>query len=310
MLPRTACTFLVLVGAASTAVLSASAGRASSTPAPPLTSFALASSDFRSGGVILSQSTSKQGGMSTFIRTFRPGARLSGAPLLSVVSLVMLEPDAETAAADFTDLNGTAQSIRGRDAIGKAFAESFVQGWTKSAHAPKLTVRKTVVGRPTMFGESSLHLPVRLATNRGTFPLAVEVTQIDRVISIVYLAGQIDARVSSADSALARSLSRQHATGAFAVGSAAPPTISGAAGAGQTLAIDEGTWTGSPTRFDYAWARCDASGASCVAIEGATARTYVPTAADAGFTIRAAVTAANSVSSLQATSSATTPIVR
>jgi hypothetical protein len=156
-----------------------------------------------------------------------------------------------------------------------------------------------------VISETSLHLPVTLETSSGTFRLALEFSQIDRVVAVVYLAGQINAGVTSSDAALARSLSEQHLTAAFTVGSAGPPAVAGSASTGQTLSVDEGAWTGGPSRFGYVWTRCDASGASCVPIDGATTRTYVPTAADVGSTLRAAVTGTNSISSLQATSAAT-----
>jgi hypothetical protein len=72
-----------------------------------------------------------------------------------------------------------------------------------------------------------------------------------------------------------------------------PPTIGGTPEVGKTLTAREGTWTGDPTDFDYAWRRCDADGGSCVLINNAEQRTYVLKAADEGHTIRARVTAQN-----------------
>jgi len=72
-----------------------------------------------------------------------------------------------------------------------------------------------------------------------------------------------------------------------------PPTIGGIPQVGKTLTAREGTWSGDPTDFDYAWRRCDADGGSCVLINDAEQRTYVLRAADEGHTIRARVTAQN-----------------
>jgi hypothetical protein len=83
----------------------------------------------------------------------------------------------------------------------------------------------------------------------------------------------------------------------------APPTIAGTAREGATLTADPGTWTGTqPISYAYEWQRCNANGASCAAISGATAKTYVLTKADAGVTLRVKVTATDSAGANSATS--------
>src|SRR5207247_2535987 len=75
---------------------------------------------------------------------------------------------------------------------------------------------------------------------------------------------------------------------------------------GATLTASQGTWTGTaPISYGYQWRRCDAGGASCADISGATATTYVLTGADVGATIRARVTATNSAGSSFADSAQT-----
>jgi hypothetical protein len=90
--------------------------------------------------------------------------------------------------------------------------------------------------------------------------------------------------------------------------STSPPTITGVAQAGQTLTATTGVWTGSPTGFGFQWQRCDASGATCVAVPAATSGTYALGSADIGSTIRVAVTATNAVGAATAVS-APTPVV-
>lgn len=72
-----------------------------------------------------------------------------------------------------------------------------------------------------------------------------------------------------------------------------PPTIVGTATAGTKLTGVPGTWNGGkPVAFTYQWQRCDAAGAGCAPIPGATLETYAPAAADVGHALALAVTAA------------------
>jgi hypothetical protein len=88
--------------------------------------------------------------------------------------------------------------------------------------------------------------------------------------------------------------------------SASAPTISGSAQQGQTLSAATGSWNGTqPLTYAYQWQRCNSTGGSCVAVNGATAASYLLGSADVGSTIRAAVTASNSAGSATASSAAT-----
>jgi len=80
----------------------------------------------------------------------------------------------------------------------------------------------------------------------------------------------------------------------------APPTITGTAKVGETLTVSNGTWSGSPTAYDYQWQRCGS--VNCTDISGATQKTYKVTSADAGRTLRAVVTATNDDGTASATS--------
>ena len=73
----------------------------------------------------------------------------------------------------------------------------------------------------------------------------------------------------------------------------APPTITGNARVGETLTAQNGTWSNTPTAFQYQWQRCNASGVSCVNIAAATQRTYTVATPDSGRTLRVRVTAVN-----------------
>jgi hypothetical protein len=83
----------------------------------------------------------------------------------------------------------------------------------------------------------------------------------------------------------------------------AAPAISGTAQEGSTLTGSNGTWTNSPTKFTYAWLRCDSKGNSCATINGATKNTYVLASGDVNTTLRFRVTASNSAGNDTAQSS-------
>lgn len=89
----------------------------------------------------------------------------------------------------------------------------------------------------------------------------------------------------------------------------ARPTISGDARVGQELTATEGTWTGNPESFAFQWQRCDVDSFTCVAVTGATGRTYGVRLADLGFRLRVEVTARKDGRSGTATS-ATTAVVQ
>jgi hypothetical protein len=81
------------------------------------------------------------------------------------------------------------------------------------------------------------------------------------------------------------------------------PAITGTPTAGETLTVDDGTWSGDAVALTQQWQRCSAAGAACVDIAGATGLQYVLGADDVGSTVRVVVTVTDASGS---TSAATT----
>jgi len=83
------------------------------------------------------------------------------------------------------------------------------------------------------------------------------------------------------------------------------PSITGTPKVGETLTAQNGTWSNSPTAFQYQWQRCDTSGAACTNVPGATQKTYLLTSGDAGRTMRVRVTGINAEGAVNARSAQT-----
>jgi hypothetical protein len=99
------------------------------------------------------------------------------------------------------------------------------------------------------------------------------------------------------------------------VGGVAPknviaPLIAGLTVTGQTVTTTEGTWTGTqPFAFTFQWELCDASGASCSEIAGATKLSFTIPDGDAGHTLKVLVLAQNVAGSAEVISAASTEIL-
>jgi hypothetical protein len=88
------------------------------------------------------------------------------------------------------------------------------------------------------------------------------------------------------------------------------PSISGTAEQAQTLTLTHGEWSNSPSSYKDQWLMCNASGAACTAIAGATASTYAVASGAVGKTIRVQEIAANtSGSSSPADSTQTAAVI-
>lgn len=241
------------------------------------------------------------------MRAFKPGAELGKQPLLGAVSVAIIDPDESTAALDFVEFRMAANSESGRQAFAKSWTLEFVKGIAaQSKGKPVLHVKRVQVGAPVTVGETAFRIPLTLTTDMGTIRVSLEAVQVDRVVAMLELMSWFNRPLESSDRAAAHNAIEEHLHGAFTVANTAAPTITGSAVQGQTLTADEGAWAGAPSRFSYSWSRCDSAGNNCQAIAGATAKTYQVTTADGGATLTATVTAANSVTSLEATSTPAT----
>jgi hypothetical protein len=88
-----------------------------------------------------------------------------------------------------------------------------------------------------------------------------------------------------------------------------PPAVTGTVKVGQQLAGTTGVWTGTaPITYAFQWYRCDATGAHCSSVHGATKQTYRLAKADTGKTIGLTVTAADATAKTPAYASLVGPV--
>ena len=90
---------------------------------------------------------------------------------------------------------------------------------------------------------------------------------------------------------------------------AAAPSLTGIAAVDRTVSAAAGSWRGTrPIAFSYQWQRCDAAGANCRPITGATSSSYRAAAADYLHTLRIRVSASNRLGAVHAQSAVTAQV--
>ena len=281
-------TTAVTVAAGCTLALAATAlgARQLSTPLPSLASMAIAVSDFQSGAADRAagdRDKRRPAGVHAPLRSGRADRR-------HALSHRGRRGGASTPTPSRP--RATSCSCRTSSAPSRDGARSRRASPRVSPPARRASSRssKTITSPPVALDAGSLSLAVTIVTNQGRLPIAVDVVQADRALSVIILAGMFGQRIAHGDAARPAAAAEAHIKAAFTVSSSAAPTISGQAQQGQTLSVDEGSWTGAPSSFSYVWARCDSTGTTCTPIDGATDKTYTLTSADSGSTVRVTVT--------------------
>ena len=105
----------------------------------------------------------------------------------------------------------------------------------------------------------------------------------------------VTASDSSGETTVASSPTGEITTGNGKPASSSPPTITGAATVGTTLASTTGSWVGDqPITYSYQWLRCDRNGNACTPIPAAVNDSYKLAQDQVGATVRIKVIATNS----------------
>jgi hypothetical protein len=265
-----------------------------SAASPNVAAMNLQAADVPGAKVVSQRAVKEMGYSAAYVRTFRFSVPSGSSRLVGVAAETKLAPSASVAASDVSVVEKAFRSTSGR----KLFIATIAQGANVKPKAVILGAFRKVAGY-----DQGFEVPVSVLVKGKRYYENLVYMRLDRVAVFMAEAGL---RPITAG-----------ATGKFAIAIAghigtelapilvSPPTVTGTAQQGQTLTATPGTWTAPDATFTYQWQHCDAAGANCVDIAGATTQTYAVTPADAGTTLVVVVTASNRFGALPAPSAAT-----
>lgn len=254
----------------------------------------LQASDVPGAKVVSERSVKEQGYLSAHVRSFRYSAPSGSARLISLDSETELASNVSVAQADLTAANKAFRSKSGRNALIASIAKQL-----------KLKPSAVLIGKlRTVAGyDQSVEVPLSLPVKGIRIYESLVYLRLDRVAVFMLEVGLRP--IGAAVTVGYASVVAGHIGTELAPITVTPPTVTGTAQQGQTLTATSGTWTAPDATFGYQWQRCDAAGANCVDVPGATTSTYAVTATDVGTTLHVTVTATNRFGSAPATSTQT-----
>lgn len=273
---------------------------------------ALQSADLPPDSRIAAQGEVKgTGAQAAYRRTFfwspsGRGARFGKARVVALVQDVYLTTSPANAEFAALQYSIKVESAAQRQSLGT----SMLRGAGRKGRAQ---ARQLTVGAPRTpsIGDLAIVRRLRLKTRRDSIQGITAVLTVDRVTSALVLVARPKSKASERDFYPLLRQVGQRITQSLLPHTVAPPAIAGAVRVGETLRAGTGTWDPAtpPKTFAYQWERCDAAGANCQALDGATGQAYNVANADRASTLRATVTASNAVGSAAA-SSAVTAVVQ
>jgi hypothetical protein len=192
-------------------------------------------------------------------------------------------------------------SISGTPIVGRTLSGS-VGTWAGAD--PSFARQWVRCGADGGLSDGSNCTPITGATTSSYIPSSDDVGQ--RLRFSVKASNSLGEQTAASNATAAIQASTTATTTQTAPRNTVLPSIVGSAAVGATLTATTGVWTGlAPLLYSYAWQGCDAAGASCTPISGATSTQYVATAADLGRRLRLQITARNTLGTATATSNAT-----
>ena len=276
---------------------SAGAGTLQRPPgSPDLAAMALAVSDLPAGTRIESQRYYRDPDYAaSYEREFELRSELGRSIALYLLENLDVARTVGEARSDFELLARLFRGKQGRAILRATLAEGGID--PKSVAFGKF--------RRVALGDGGFLVPMRLTAEGIPFELAFVVFRVDRVLGTVMPLGL---NIYAQDAIRISRIAATKTKAGLVPQSKAAPTVSGTLALGQPLTASQGIWTGDQLAFTYQWERCDASGAGCAAVPGATSSTYSAATGDLASTLQVRVTAQNRLGTVS-TASAPTAIV-
>jgi hypothetical protein len=283
------CTKALLVLVAALALVTGA-----SAASPDVAAMNLQATDVPGAKVVNQHAVKEQGYVAAHYRSFVFPTPSGSVRLIGIESETALAASAATATADVASAEKAFRSKAGR----KAFLAAV-------AKAAKVKLKAVVLGQPHKVAgyDQGFEVATSIGVKGGRVYESLIIVRLDRVL--VQLIESAARPIGTGTTAKFTSAIAGHIGTQLAPIAVSPPTITGTAQQGQTLTATPGTWTAADATFGYQWQRCDAAGANCVDVPGATTQTYAVTAADVGTTLHVLVTASNRFGSAPAPSAQT-----
>ena len=283
---------LVVLVAALALVATASAA------SPDVAAMNLQAGDVPGAKVVNQRTLKERGYLAAHFRSFVFATPNGSARLVGIESETKLAESPTLARADVAIANKAFHSKAGRG----AFIASIARQLKVKPNVVRAGAPRKVIGF-----DQSIEIPISIPFRDFRIYENLVFLSLDRVAVLIVESGLRP--ITAATTAKYTTAIAGHIGNELAPVAVSPPTVTGTAQQGQTLSATPGGWTAPDATFGFQWQRCDAAGANCAPVPGATASTYVVTAADVGSTLRVVVTATNRFGSAPGTSAQTAVVI-
>jgi hypothetical protein len=244
-----------------------------SAAAPDVAAMNLQAADVPGAKVVSQRAVKEQGYLAAHYRSFVFATPNGSVRLIGIGSETALAASSSKAASDVASADKPFRSKAAR----AAFITALAKDW-------KVKVKAVVLGQPHKVSgyDQGFAVAVSIGLKGGRLYESLVLVRLDRVV--VQLIESAARPIGASTTAKYMGAIASHIGTQLAPITVSPPALTGAAQQGQTLTATPGTWTAPDAAFGYQWQRCDAAGANCADVPGATAQTYAVTPTDVGAT--------------------------